>query len=496
MPTATYRIKAATGPVLLGALFAALLLVCGLTLGLQGLIIAIAPPTLLAAAYLVWQVDPAYTFCAAMFLTPFAGNWHQMHVPTGIDPDRILLSVAIVQVMLRSSVIRHRPRLRIGPPHVFMLLALLFVVVSAFIAKTLFVKDPLFKIIDAFGILPFLTFFTVPLAFRTPRHRSILLATLVAMGLYLGLTVVFETAHLDALVYPKYILNAHVGIQYGRGRGPFADAVANGFALYVCAVAGLTAVRVWRRPRARALAASVGLLCFLGAYLSLQRSVWVGATLGTIVMMLVTPYLRKLLLPMIAIGVIGLFAALVVIPGLRTSATKRANQVGTLYDRQNLTVAGINMLQAKPVTGFGWLKFQSDSQLYFRQSQNYPLTATKLGIHNFILGYAVDLGIPGLLLWVLALITGVGGALLTRGPPDQQAWRSGMIAIAIIFLVVANSVPPTLFPNEALWLWAGVVFSGRYAGRLIVPAGGTRGAPGPDGEDDAVPMLPARPAVT
>ena len=29
------------------------------------------------------------------------------------------------------------------------------------------------------------------------------------------------------------------------------------------------------------------------------------------------------------------------------------------------------------------------------------------------------------------------------------------LALAVCFLLVANSVPPTVFMNEAFWLWAG-----------------------------------------
>ncbi len=73
--------------------------------------------------------------------------------------------------------------------------------------------------------------------YSTPGRRRWLLGALVVLGAYLGLTVLFEMAGPHALVWPKYILNPNYGIHGGRGRGPFADAVANGFGLYVCALA-------------------------------------------------------------------------------------------------------------------------------------------------------------------------------------------------------------------------------------------------------------------
>jgi hypothetical protein len=78
------------------------------------------------------------------------------------------------------------------------------------------------------------------------------------------------------------------------------------------------------------------------------------------------------------------------------------------------------------------------------------------------LTYAVELGLVGMTLWVLGLLFGVGTALATRGPPDLVRWRVGLLAVATAYLVVMNSVPPTAWLNRSIWLFAGVVYSGRY----------------------------------
>ena len=119
-----------------------------------------------------------------------------------------------------------------------------------------------------------------------------------------------------------------------------------------------------------------------------------------------------------------------------------------------------------PPAGIRLDRFQSDSGPYFRQSLNYPLTATNIDIHNYFLSYAVELGLIGLLLWLTGLLMGAFGALATRGPPELEPWRMAFLALAVCFLLVANSVPPTVFQNESFWLWAGVLWGARsYAGR-------------------------------
>jgi O-antigen ligase len=123
----------------------------------------------------------------------------------------------------------------------------------------------------------------------------------------------------------------------------------------------------------------------------------------------------------------------------------------------------MNMVEARPLFGFGWSRFKSESQDYFEQSSDYPLTSTVSGVHNIPLTYAVDLGLVGMTLWLMGLVLGIGGALATRGPPDLFPWRVGLLAVAIAFLVVASAVPPTAWPNRSLWLLAGVVYGGYYA---------------------------------
>ena len=416
----------------------------------------------IALAAVVWLVDPAYTLCAAIFLTPLAGNWQQLGVPGAASPDRLLFAGAILAVLLRAPPVADRPRLRLTGAHWVLTFAALYAVGSAFFAGTLFENDPALKIVDAFGILPFLVFLVAPVVFRTEHQRNVLLGTLVALGAYLGLTVLFEMLRLDALVFPKYILDDTYGIHVTRGRGPFVDAVANGLALYLCAIACGIALASWRSQSMRAIAVGIGLLCLVGAFLCLERSVWIGAVLGTAVAMLATRGLRRYLPALVVSVVVAVVAALALIPGLSESVSQRANEQGTIWDRQNLGRAAVNMVEAKPLFGFGWSRFASDSADYFQQSPDYPLTATGAGVHNTPLTYAVDLGLIGMTLWIAGVLCGVGGALASRGPPELRPWRVGLLALATAYLVVLNAVPPTAWPNRSLWLLAGVVASGQY----------------------------------
>ena len=454
---------AASATVVLGVASLALLPAATADLASSLYPAAMALVVAVALAVVVWLLDPAYTLSAAIFLTPLAGNWQQLGVPGALSPDRLLFAGAIVAVLMRAPPVADRPRLRISGAHWLLALAVIYTLGSAFFAGTLFERAPLLKIVDAFGILPFLIFLVAPLAFRTPAQRRVLLGTLVALGAYLGLTVLFETLKLDALVFPKYILDPNYGIHITLGRGPFADAIANGLALYMCSIACAIAAASWRSRGMRAVAVAVGLLCLVGTFLCLERSVWIGAVLGTGVATLAPRGLRRYVLPVVVAVAVAIAASLALIPGLSERVSQRANQQETIWDRQNLARAGVNMVEAKPLLGFGWSRFARDGSDYFEQSPDYPLTAAaNVGLHNTPLLYAVELGLVGMTLWTVGVLCGVGGALATRGPPDLDPWRVGLLALATAYLVVLNAVPPSAWPNRSLWLLAGVVYSGRY----------------------------------
>lgn len=345
------------------------------------------------------------------------------------------------------------------------MLTVVFAIVSSMLAGTLFEHAADFRLLDAFGLFPFLVYVVAPVAFQTERERRILLIAFVGLGAYLGLTTLFESLHVNALVFPKYILNAAIGDTGGEGRarGPFAAAVQNGFALYGCACVSALAGATWRDWRARICASAVVLVCLLGVLLTLQRSVWIGAITATAIVMICVPRLRAWLVPAVVVGVAGVILALALVPGLSENVSSRASQSVSVWERENMTVAALNMIQAKPLLGFGWGTFTEVSEPYFRQSASYPLVGTTVPCHDTYLGFAAELGLIGVTLWILALLWGVGGAILSRAR-TMFSWRMALLAVFLFYLVVIAFVPPpTGFPVLIAWLLAGVVTGGRAA---------------------------------
>jgi O-antigen ligase len=413
---------------------------------------------LVVIGVLVWRLEPVWVFTAAIVLSVFAGNWQYMGIPGALAPDRWLLVLGIVAVVVRAPGSVGLPRLRPQGVHGLLALVAIYAIVSAAIVGTLTVKASAFQLFDDLGVSPFLLFLVAPVVFPGPRERRILIGGIVILGAYLGLTALFETLKLTALVFPKYINDPNIGIHYGRARGPFLEAVSNGVALFACALVSGLGVAVFRDVRARVAAGIVMVLCGAGLLFTLQRSVWVASAVAGLGAVLLVGRLRRWAGPAIAVGIVVVIVPLLAFPGFLQTVQSRASQQATVWDRENQDRAALNMINQKPLFGFGWAEFQPKSISYYQQASGYPLTGFGLDVHDAYLRYAVELGLVGVTLWVTAILMALGGALLRRGPPMFYGWKVVAGTFAVFYLIVVAFVPAETFPNLILWLLLGLAW--------------------------------------
>jgi O-antigen ligase len=239
----------------------------------------------------------------------------------------------------------------------------------------------------------------------------------------------------------------------------------------MCGVAAVIGLTVWRTRWIRRVCYFVIGLGSLSLLLTLTRAVWIAAVVGTVVAMLVMPRARRWVLPMLAVGTVAVIAALTLVPGLQSKATDRLEQQSPVWDRLNTNRAALKMAETKPLFGFGWQTFSAKGPEYMRQADGYPLTGEGLEVHNVFLSHAAELGFVGAFLWAAALLSAVGGAIVRRGPPELLAWRIGLLAIFVAFLVVANFGPLSYaFPNLLLWTWAGIAGASFFLSPAVDPA--------------------------
>jgi putative inorganic carbon (HCO3(-)) transporter len=425
----------------------------------------ILTPCLVVACVLavrrLWELPPVTTMCAAIVLTTFSGAWRQMGLG-GLPFDRLLVVIVLLAVFLRAPGVAHTPRLRLRSIHLLMCLTIAYVLASALAAGTLTGELSILSLIDQVGIVPYLMFLVAPAIFSGQRERNLLLMTLVGLGLYLGFTAIFESFGPHSLVFPSYIARFDARTAGGRVYGPFQGSVAEGFSTFACAVAAVIAFTQWRGQRRRYAAAVAATVCLAGCFLTLERGVWIAAAVATVVTALATRAGRRWLVPGVLVCALAIGGALSLSSTLASKASGRVNDEQSVWDRQNQTSAALRMIPAKPLLGFGWDRFESDSLPYFRQAYGYPMTGysttqDQLPLHDTYLSYAVELGLVGALLWLATLLWGMGMAIFSPGPSELRPWKLGLLAIAVFSLVVSLFNPYSApFPTFLLWLWAGV----------------------------------------
>ena len=402
---------------------------------------------------------PAYLvfFLAFVPADMFSANARQLGFP--ISPDRLCLAAGLVLLVLdRRPWAAVRPRWR--PVHTALIAFVLFVIGSAVAFDVWRTGFAAFALLDRL-VVPFVLFTIAPVVFSDPRSRDLLLKVLVVIGLYLGFTAVFEIFGPKGLVFPRYILDPQVGIQFGRARGPFVESEANGLVMVMSGFgAGLLATRTrgaWRK-------AAVLACCVVpvGGLLTLTRSIWIGALLGVLITAFAVPRLRRYVAAAAVALTIAVLTVLAYVPGLSEKLSGRTNATGPLYDRLNTNAAALRIVEAHPLQGVGWSRFIDVSPEWVRQASTYPITNIDLEVHNVFLGRAAELGLIGAGLFGLCVLLGPVSAFLRRAPVgDLSGWRVVALGAFCAWFVAANTSPlPYPLPNALLWLIAGIASAG------------------------------------
>ena len=450
-----------------------------------------------AGAYFASRIDLTMLMISAVILQLFSGNWSLMGIPVPLD--RVVFVLTLGALLLKGTRHLSSRRLVWRPLHIAMLCAVTWVVVSGLIVGTITGHLGFYAFLDRFGLVPFVLFTLAPLFFGSERQRRLLLAALVGMGLYLGLTGCMEGIHLYKLIFPRYIANPNLGIQWGRARGPILESTGDGFCTFVGGVAAVIGLQTWRSAWARRLCYATIAVDLATEFFTLTRSVWIGTVVGIVAVMMLRKKTRRIVIPVLLAGIIVVCGTLALSPSVRSEVVGRTESQSPVWDRQNTDLAALRIIEEKPLTGVGWENFINVSTNYMRQQPTYPITGEGIEVHNVFLSHAAELGIPGLLLWLLALGGAVRRGLFpgrTKRRPDRaqaghdadlEMWRLGGFAIVLFFLVIADLAPVSqALPNSLLWLWLGVT-AAPYTSRLRLSAIHRRGLP------QTLPFSPPRP---
>jgi O-antigen ligase len=237
-----------------------------------------------------------------------------------------------------------------------------------------------------------------------PRRREIM--ALVAAG---SVTITIEaTIGILSWVAPSILPSGWLGRAGERTTGTLGGPGPFTITLVLFALLAIHAASQSEAVRQRAVLLGTALLAAIAVFLSLSRGSWLGGGLALAGMAVVH---RRL------VG-IGAVIGLVVLIGLSVGpladqfafAQERISDADTVESRIITNDAATRMIEARPVTGFGFGNFERFDESFKRRVGDIPL---KLGgsAHNTYLNMLAELGIPATALYVgipaLLLVTTV-----------------------------------------------------------------------------------------
>lgn len=232
-----------------------------------------------------------------------------------------------------------------------------------------------------------------------------------ALLVYLILIALLHLAHLEVLIFPKFILDASLGLHADRARGPFLQAVANGTALTIL---GLMAWDWWQRRHFRGvLPAVVALLLPIAVLATLTRAVWLSFVVAVAVMVLFSANARARRVAWIGL-VLGMGPLVIALSSaaLRQTVFERTDERGPVEVRLAAYRSALEMYRERPLLGWG---ANQSAKLLANYVSEYSLG--EVTAHNTCLEVLLEYGSVGLVLYVgsLALLWRIGARLPRPG---------------------------------------------------------------------------------
>ena len=347
-----------------------------------------------------------------------------------------------------------------------MSLFLLFAVISM-ISTGLIVKEggrlKIGELLTGY-IFPFSMFFISRSVYDSPEKREGLIKFLMLVGLYLGITAVFEHFGKTQFIFPKYIMNPAFGIHFGRARGPFGQAAVNGtvlgFALSASFYFLLSRVKknIW-------ISCSFILLALLplAIFFTYTRAVWLA---GALSFMLVLSFAFKEKKVVFILLIVILCAAALITMPLILSGNTAANVFDRVYDhspiddRLNLYTVYLNMFREHPFLGIGFDRFSEAAPDYYSNVKSVYFRYEGLSPHDTFTNILAEMGILG-----AVLTLGVYLSILFRSvrlythTPEMRNMAVAFWGCMIVYIVNSIFIEMRYFEfvNSLFFIFAGVI---------------------------------------
>jgi O-antigen ligase len=247
--------------------------------------------------------------------------------------------------------------------------------------------------------------------------------------------------------------------------GPFGSAAYLGAACALLVPIAVGAVvdglgsRIWRI--ASGFSVVMGIVALVG---SQTRAAWLGvAAAAVIAIVTVRPWLRRLRWIPLAAGVL-LVAVVIVSPA--------GARVRSVFDAGNPEARGrlaewrvaTSLIVARPVLGAGFeghrIVFPGEVDAAYERAYGRQVTPDRA--HSGVLDVGVTTGVPGMLVYILAVVWLLGRSV--RAARSRRPVLIGIAAGVVAYLVQQQMLFPLAEVDPVFWLMAGIVVAATAKG--------------------------------
>jgi O-antigen ligase len=316
---------------------------------------------------------------------------------------------------------------------------------------------------------PFITYFITKRIKYSKQRAKIVLIVLCGVGGYLGFTGMCEHFGFEALVWPKYILDASIGTHFERVRGPFMESVAMGRILTVTLFCMLIMITEYDGIR-KVVLYVFALLAAGSIYFTYTRGPWIGFGAALLAIFTLRTRMRRpgvmLLLAILIVGSTGMGSKFSFFGDDATLFSRRQN---TVDDRFVSYISAFKMGTENPLFGIGFGRFEQEWDNYFTPIPGVQANPEKMS-HNTFLGILAETGMISLLLYLAMLYQLSKMCFVTyRNLDTTETFERSLAAMALglgLMYITTGFVSDlrwNLMQNNLVFLFFGIVAS--LAGR-------------------------------
>jgi O-antigen ligase len=380
--------------------------------------------------HLKWIALLLFTQCFLYKDTHFVPS---LEIGVTVSPDRLVSIIILILAMWRFMG-RTLPIHSIGSVSWYMLCFALYCTASTFLIGT--GSGVLYRLFD-FNYNPVMMFILARSIPHSRQKLEFLCYTFLAIGAYLAINGIFERFGPQALVWPRYILDPSIGIQYGRTRGSFASSEALGQALAVCFLFyAMYATHV--RGLKLCCTHLMILVLSIVVYATNQRAAWLSFGMCLALLALTKTELKRVSRVFLGLALVGFLSGV---------GTHFSFWDATLFSRRQNTVdyrkvnnrTTLEMGKANPIFGVGFGNFMSTWPLYFRPEGADVRDLTD-GNHNTFLGLFAETGLVGLTLYLVIFCSmfRVGLRVYRKGTGLEREFALIFLLAVLVYVFGGN----------------------------------------------------------